>query len=156
MERAAEAPTPFANPLEQLLGYQLRRASMAVMSALANDLATLDLNASHASLIVLIGANPGCTQSEISRALRASAANLVPLINQLVALGALRRDPGRGRTIALTLSAKGEDLLVGVRAALARNEALIARNLSSSQQNSSVTILKQICHNVCSAIEGQL
>ena len=139
----------FSDPFQTMLGFQLRRTSVAVMSALAEDLAPLGLNPSEASLIMLIGANPGCTQSAISRAQRAKPANLVPLINQLAAVGALERVPGRGRAIALSLSAKGRDLHVRAKQVFERHEARIARNMPADAQAEMIASLRRICMDAC-------
>jgi DNA-binding MarR family transcriptional regulator len=86
--------SPVSDPLASMLGFQLRRASVAVMNALADELAPLELNPGEASLLLLIGANSGVTQSDIGRTLRAQPANLVPLINKLTVMGIVERVPG--------------------------------------------------------------
>lgn len=139
----------FSDPFQTMLGFQLRRTSVAVMSALADELDPLGLNPSEASLIMLIGANPGCTQSAISRAHRAKPANLVPLINQLAAVGALERVPGRGRAIALSLTAKGRDLHVRAKQVFERHEARIARNMPAGSQAEVIALLRRICMDAC-------
>ena len=61
------------DPLSSMLGYQLRRTSVAAMSALAEELEPLGILPSEASLLMIIGTNPGCTQSDVGRALRTLA-----------------------------------------------------------------------------------
>ena len=139
----------FADPFQDMLSFQLRRTSVAVMSALASELDPLGLNPSEASLIMLIGANPGCTQSAISRALRAKPANLVPLINQLSALGALERVSGRGRAIALSLTEKGRDLHQKAKAVFERHEARITRGLPADRRVEMIVMLRQVCMDAC-------
>ncbi len=137
-----------------MLGFQLRRTSVAVMSALAGELEPLGLNPSEASLIMLIGANPGCTQSAISRAQRAKPANLVPLINQLAAAGALERVPGRGRAIALSLTAKGRDLHAKAQAVFTRHEARIGRGVPAEKRAEVIALLRRICTDACCPDDG--
>lgn len=149
MKKAADDIETFSDPFQAMLGYQMRRTSVAVMSALASELDPLGLKPSEATLILLIGANPGCTQSEISRVLRAKAANLVPLINQLAVVGALDRAPGKGRIIALTLSEKGRDLHDKAKAVFARHEARIGRGLSPDKRAEMIAMLRQICTDAC-------
>ena len=139
----------FYDPFQGMLGYQLRRTSVAVMSALASELEPLGLNPSEASLIMLIGANPGCTQSEIGRAQRAKPANLVPLINQLSALGALERVSGRGRAIALSLTDKGRDLHQRAKAVFEGHEARITRGLPADRRVELIAMLRQVCTDAC-------
>lgn len=139
----------FYDPFQGMLGYQLRRTSVAVMSALASELEPLGLNPSEASLIMLIGANPGCTQSAIGRAQRAKPANLVPLINQLSAMGALERVSGRGRAIALSLTEKGRELHQGATAVFERHEARITRGLPADRRAEMIAMLRQVCTDAC-------
>jgi DNA-binding MarR family transcriptional regulator len=139
----------FSDPFHTMLGFQLRRTSVAVMSALASELDPLGLNPSEASLIMLIGANPGCTQSAISRAQRAKPANLVPLINQLSAAGALERAPGRGRAIALSLTEKGRDLHGKAKAVFERHEARIGHGLPAEKRAEMIAMLRRICADAC-------
>lgn len=139
----------FSDPFRAMLGFQLRRTSVAVMSALASELDPLGLNPSEASLIMLIGANPGCTQSAIGRAQRAKPANLVPLINQLSAMGALERASGRGRAIALSLTEKGRDLHLRAKAVFERHEARITRGLPADGRADMIALLRQVCANAC-------
>jgi DNA-binding MarR family transcriptional regulator len=143
-------PKPsISDPLAAMLGFQLRRASVAVMNALAEELAPWGLNPGEGSLLLMVGANPGVTQSAIGRSMRAQPANLVPLINKLTAIGAIERVPGKGRTIALSLTAEGRSLHEGVAAAFARNEARITRNVPAGRRAETIELLRQICLDAC-------
>ena len=64
----------FTDPLDAMLGFHLRRTAAAVTGALSEGLAPLGFNPGEATLLRLIGANPGCSQSDIARALRAQPA----------------------------------------------------------------------------------
>jgi DNA-binding MarR family transcriptional regulator len=154
VKKPADDIDAFADPFQAMLGFQLRRTSVAVMSALAEELDPLGLNPSEASLIMLIGANPGCTQSAISRAQRAKPANLVPLINQLGAVGALERVPGRGRAIALSLTPKGRDLHDKARVVFERHEARIGRGLPQDKRAEMIAMLRRICTDACCPDDG--
>ncbi|MCJ8156138.1 MarR family winged helix-turn-helix transcriptional regulator [Sphingomonas sp. LaA6.9] len=140
------------DPLHAMLGYQLRRTSVAVMSALADELAPLEINPGEASLLMVIGANHGCTQSDISRALRARPANLVPLINKLVMSGALERAPGKGRAIALSLSKAGEILYAKVERIFDDHEARIGRSVPADRRAELVELLRRIGDDACIAM----
>ncbi|RJF91291.1 MarR family winged helix-turn-helix transcriptional regulator [Sphingomonas cavernae] len=154
MDKPEDHRTAISDPLQAMLGFQLRRTSVAVMAALGDELDPLGINPSEASLLMLIGANEGCTQSDISRALRAKPANLVPLINKLAMAGALDRAPGKGRTIALSLSDRGRALHVEVRQAFARHEARITRNVPEDRRADIVDLLRQICLDACCSSHG--
>ena len=140
-----------ADPLESMLGFQLRRASVAVMAALTKELEPLGVLPSEASLLMFIGANPGCTQSAVGRALRAKPANLVPLVNKLMLMDALERAPGKGRAISLSLSASGRTLYEKARKAFARHDERIARSLSAKARRDVIRALMQVCEDACCA-----
>lgn len=143
-----------SDPLAAMLGFQLRRTSVAVMMALAEELAALELNPGEASLLLFIGANEGVSQSDIGRAMRAQPANLQPLVHKLWQAGALERVPGKGRAIALSLSGEGRVLCEKVALAFARNEARITRRVPVEKRAEIIELLRQICFDACHPCEG--
>ena len=143
-----------SDPLAAMLGFQLRRASVAVMTALAEELAPLGLNPGEASLLLFIGANAGVTQSDVGRAMRAQPANLQPLVHKLWQSGALERVPGKRRSIALSLSAEGRSLHDKVARAFARNEARITRRVPLEKRAAIIELLRSICLDACHPVEG--
>lgn len=149
MDAISNPATELVDPLAYMLGFQLRRASVAVMNRLAEELEPLGIRSSEASLLIMIGANPGCTQSDVSRTLRAQPANMVPLINKLDQMGCILREQSKGRSIALTLTVKGQKLYAQVGAAFARHEARIARTLSPEAREALLPVLMQVCKNAC-------
>ena len=111
------------DPLIHLPGYVLRRASIATMKRLNDHLSALDLRATEASLILLIGSRGGLTQSEAGRILGIKRANMAPLTAKLETRGLLARRQISGRSQELSLTPSGEQLLVDVRALIAQHEA---------------------------------
>ncbi len=101
---------PLASPLDALLGYRLRRASMVMMADLLTALQPLGLSAGEASLLFVIGANPGCTQSEVGRTLDIKRANMTPLVGRMKARGLIADTPIDGRSRGLTLTPQGRAL----------------------------------------------
>jgi DNA-binding MarR family transcriptional regulator len=97
-EPSSVAPT--LNPLEDLLGYQLRRASQAMLEDLVAALNDLDLRPTSVSALLLVGANPGITQSRIGQILAIERANMVPMTANLTRHGCC--SPVRGPMAALT------------------------------------------------------
>jgi DNA-binding MarR family transcriptional regulator len=155
VDAPAEQKPVISDPLSVMLGYQLRRTSVGVMTALADQLGPLGLNPSEASMLLLIGANQGITQSDIGRALRAQPANLQPLVHKLWQAGALERVPGRGRTIALSLSVDGQALHDQVAQVFARHEARITRHVPAEKQAAMIELLRVICHDACCPDDGE-
>ncbi|BAK67179.1 MarR family transcriptional regulator [Sphingobium sp. SYK-6] len=98
------------SPLDNMLGYRIRRASMAMMHDLAHALRPFDISVGEASLLIMVGANPGCRQSDLGRALEIKRANMTPLVGRLKARGLITDAPIDGRSLSLTLTEEGEAL----------------------------------------------
>ena len=119
---ARNSREPKGMELEQLLGYQLRRASATMMADLSARLAPLELTPISASILLLIGSNRGITQSEIGRILSIKRTNLVPTAANLQARGLIERKRVDGRSHGLELSAAGGALATQVRRQMRANE----------------------------------
>ena len=111
------------NPLDQLLGYQLRRASVAMLADLGESLSELDLRVTESSVLMVIEANPDITQSEIGRVLGIQRANLVPLASQLERRALIRKGVITGRAQALRLTPAGRTIVRGCHERIAAHEA---------------------------------
>lgn len=147
--KALERLETIRDPLEELLGFELRRTSVAVSNAFAAAVEPLGLRTSEATLLIFIAANEGCTQSDIARALRAQPANLVPLIQKLVQTGVLARAPADKRAVSLLLTKQGAELAKQVNQAAAKHEARIARRLSPETRTQVMKALRMICKDAC-------
>lgn len=95
------------DPLKDLPGYALRRVSAAIMAQLAARLSRLDLRPTEATVLLVIGANPGVIQSEVGRLLGIASANMAPLVARLTDRGLIVREAVDGRSQGLTLSEAG-------------------------------------------------
>ena len=108
---AAVVPkAPLISPLDDMLGYRLRRASMTMMGDVIDALRPLDLSVGEASFLILVGTNPGCRQSDVGRALAIKRANLTPLVSRMKARGFVSDAPIDGRSLSLTLTDEGRVL----------------------------------------------
>jgi DNA-binding MarR family transcriptional regulator len=145
MDDAHIIPPP--DPLASLLGYHLRRLSVAVMADLANGLAPLDLKPADASILLLTGARPGLTQSELGRALGIQRANMAPLIGALIRRGLLERAPVDGRSQSLRLTPEGEALRARAWAATQMHEARMFGKIPAAERATLITQLRAIWHS---------
>jgi DNA-binding MarR family transcriptional regulator len=117
------------DPLKDFPGYALRRASARSMSSLADRLAALELRPAEASVLMVIGANPGVTQSEVGRMLDIAGANMAPLVSGLYGRSLLQKEQIDGRSHALTLSETGRALWNRVQKAFAAHEEALFEKL---------------------------
>lgn len=129
-----DKPPPLADrltdPVAPRLGYMLRRASAAMMAGLGVALAEIGLRPVEGTILILVGANPGCIQSDIGRMLGIKRANMVPLIAALAGRGLVEKSPVDGRSLALSLTSAGEQLRAQVDAIMDAHEARFERLLA--------------------------
>ncbi|MDE2403666.1 MAG: MarR family transcriptional regulator [Sphingomonadales bacterium] len=145
----AEMAGPVPDPVSGSLCHELRRASVAVMAAMAGEFGQAGLKPSEATLLMHVGAHPGCTSSAIARAYRIKPNNLVPLIARLEREGLIDRVAGEGRAIALTVSAAGRAVLEQVEAGFARLEGALGAGFPAEQRPHLVAALRAICDAAC-------
>lgn len=100
------------DPLVNLPGYLVRRASVSILSGLNSRLRALDLRHIECTILQLIRANPGIRQSDIGRLLDIKRANVVPLVATLEKRRLIRRRAIDGRSQGLHLTHSGDALAV--------------------------------------------
>lgn len=127
--------TRLASPLDSLLGYRLRRASMVLMGNLIGVLRPYQLSVGEASLLILVGANPGCRQSDVGRALEIKRANLTPLVGRMKARGLIVDAPIDGRSLSLTLTPAGVALQNEILPRIDASDNKVRDRLSIDQQS---------------------
>jgi DNA-binding MarR family transcriptional regulator len=115
------------DPLMAFPGYALRRASIAVMVELGRRIAGLGLGLrpTEATVLVVIEANPGITQSEVGQLLDIARANMAPLTARLFERDLIDRERVDGRSQGLSLSAAGRQLTRKVLQVMSEHEAAL-------------------------------
>jgi DNA-binding MarR family transcriptional regulator len=98
------------DPLKNFPGYSLRRASLTEIGELARRLVRLHLRPTEASVLVVIDANPGITQSAVGRVLEIARPNMTPLTARLIDRDLIGRERVDGRSQGLRLTAAGRQL----------------------------------------------
>ncbi|MDO9146887.1 MAG: MarR family winged helix-turn-helix transcriptional regulator [Hydrogenophaga sp.] len=98
--------------LETLLGYNARRAALAVISVFLQRMEPFGLRPVDFSVLTLIAHNPGITSRQICTALDILPPNLVGMIKSLVKRGLIERraHPTDRRAQGLHVSAAGKRL----------------------------------------------
>ena len=129
------------DPLLSLTGYVLRRASLASQAKLGQRLAPLELRPYEATLLLLVKASPGVTQSEAGRLLDIQRANMVPVVARLAARGLIQRKPVDGRSQGLWVTRSGQSLMQKVQRIVATDEAALMRRVPEEMQPMVLPIL---------------
>ncbi|MBC2667836.1 MarR family winged helix-turn-helix transcriptional regulator [Novosphingobium piscinae] len=149
-ERGEETTAGLADdPMSGTLHYELRRAAGALSALMTRLFGEFGLKPSEATMLMTIGRNPGCTQSEIARTHRSQQANLVPLIARLEREGLIARTPGKGRIMGLATTARGDALLGAVEDRFVRIDHCLAGHLNEPARTALVQALQEICRNAC-------
>jgi DNA-binding MarR family transcriptional regulator len=129
------------DPFDDLLGYHLRRASVAVMADLTAALAPLGLKPVEASVLFVIAAGGGVTQAQIGRVLGIQRANMAPLMARLMKEKLVVREKMDGRSQALRLSLWGRAMH---GRAMAATQAHEGRMFGAVPQADRAKMIKQL------------
>jgi DNA-binding MarR family transcriptional regulator len=100
-------------PLQESIGYALRRAQGAVYADLNDALARISLRPLQFTLLVMVAENPGSSQSGVCEALGIQKANCVPTMSELERRGFIIRKKSAtdARSYELHLTNKGKRIL---------------------------------------------
>lgn len=142
MKQSAAKGT-LVDPLTNALGYQLRRASVLIMSDLHTRLESLKLTITMASTLMVISENTGAKLIEIGQCLEVKRANITPIINDLEKRELLERIIA-GRSHALTLTQKGIAIVSEIRQAITASEQHYFGHLDDSARHHLQSILISI------------
>lgn len=125
---SADEPVRFG-PLEHWLGFNLRMAQAAAFQAFSRLSSDIGVQPGRFATLTLIAANPGITQTALSRANGRDKSTLTPLISDLVRRGLIRRTRDRNdrRTYRLSLTAAGQRLLAALTACAQEHERNLDR-----------------------------
>ncbi|MEK9970554.1 MAG: MarR family transcriptional regulator [Ferrovibrio sp.] len=133
--------------LDNLLGYRLRRAQLAVFQDFLVAMKDFDLRPAQFSVLAIIAANPGLKQSRVSEALGINRANFVALLDELEQRKLARRAPAPGdrRSNALFLTPKGESFLKDAyRHLLTEHEKRVEAVLGSADKQQLLGLLQKL------------
>jgi DNA-binding MarR family transcriptional regulator len=129
------------DPLANLPGYVLRRASAATLAELNQHLEPLRLRHADVAFLLLIDEAPGISQSEAGRILDIQRANMVPFVSRLERRGLVERTKLDGRSRALRLTAGGRAMLAKARRVVARFEAWLTSGVPEKMRAMVLPIL---------------
>jgi DNA-binding MarR family transcriptional regulator len=132
--------------LPSLLGYQLRRAQIAVFQNFARAMADFEITPGRFGVLEVIAANGGLSQSELGALLGIDRSTVVAVIDRLEADGLVRRlkAPNDRRSHALRLSEQGAVTLALLEKRVAAHERDIAAVLSAAERKTLLTLLARV------------
>jgi DNA-binding MarR family transcriptional regulator len=120
--------------LDTHLGYFLRRTQVWVFQDFIRTLAEVDIRPAQYSVLIVIGANRGLSQSDVASALGIERARLVRLLDRLEKRELVRRRPSPSdrRSHVLELTRQGQKTLQRAKALAAAHEARLAARLGTA------------------------
>ncbi len=131
--------------LNQRLGYFVRRLQVWIFQDFISRLAAIDISPAQFSVLAVIHANEGLSQSELAATLGIERARLVRLLHRLEQRALLRRLPScaDGRRHALRLTREGERVLARAKALSDRHEDELVRRLGPERYRMLLETLRE-------------
>jgi DNA-binding MarR family transcriptional regulator len=122
--------------LDGHLGYFIRRLQVWVFQDFIRALAAIDIRPAQYSVLVVITANPGASQSQIAAALGIERARLARLLHKLERRGLVERlqSPSDARSHALRLTRDGSRTLRRAKTLAAMHETRLAETLGPERR----------------------
>jgi DNA-binding MarR family transcriptional regulator len=132
--------------LDELLGYTLRRAQVAMFLAFHAATRGQDITPPRFTALVVIGANPGINQSVLGRVLGIARSGAMALADWFEARGWVerRRRPNDGRAWGLHLTRRGEALVARMRRTVAAEDRRRAAVLSAKERRELLRLLNKL------------
>jgi DNA-binding MarR family transcriptional regulator len=132
--------------LETLLGYNARRAALAVIERFLQQMAPYGLRPVEFSVLSLIAHNPGITSRQLCGTLGILPPNLVGLVGGLEKRDLVLRKPHPrdGRAFGLHPTAAGQKLMRDAEKTAAQLEADVASRLTAAEQKTLIRLLKKV------------
>lgn len=147
----AQTTVPFVDKvntryLETLVGYNARRAALAVIDIFMERMAVYDLRVVDFSVLSLISHNPGITSKQLCKTLGILAPNLVSMVNTLEKRDLIRRlpHPTDGRAMGLHLTQAGEKLIAQAEKTATQLEVDATQKLSAAERKTLMQLLKKV------------
>lgn len=132
--------------LESLLGYNARRAALAVIEVFLVRMAPYGLKPVDFSVMSLITHNPGITSRQLCHTLGILPPNLVGMVNTLEKRELIERrpHPRDGRAMGLHLTPSGQELMREAERTAAALEADVAGGLTAAELRTLIGLLKKV------------
>ena len=133
-------------PLADWLGFHLRLAQIASFQAFANAAQEIDLSPGRFALLLLIGRNPGISQTALSHAHGSDKSTLTPALNDLKRRGLITRPRLKRdrRSYQLALTPAGHQLLVRLMACAGRHEQNLDRIVGPRDRGRLLELLRKL------------
>ena len=133
-------------PLADWVGFNLRMAQAAAFQAFSRLAKEIGTRPGRFATLMLIGRNPGISQTALSRANGRDKSSLTPVLNDLERRGMIRRQRTRNdkRAYRLTLTPAGRKLLAQLTRCAQTHERKLDQIIGAKEQKAFVRALRRI------------
>jgi DNA-binding MarR family transcriptional regulator len=128
------------------LGYFVRRLQVWIFQDFIRTLSSIDISPAQFSVLVVIGANEGLSQSELAGTLGIERARLVRMLHLLEKRGLTQRLPSSadGRRHALRLTRAGQAQLKQAKALAAQHEDALRPKLGEARYQLLLETMREV------------
>ncbi len=132
--------------LETLIGYNARRAALAIIGVFLERMAPYGLRPVDFSVLTLIAHNPGITSRQLCAALDILPPNLVGMVKNLEKRGLIERreHPTDRRAQGLHLSPAGHELHAQAQATATGLETEAVTRLTAAERQTLIRLLRKV------------
>jgi DNA-binding MarR family transcriptional regulator len=145
------APIPYVagvdyDVLDELIGYSLRRAQVAMFLAFHEATRGLEITPPRFTALVIVGANPGISQTTLGQVLGIARSGAMMLTDWMEdrGLAERRRRPDDARAWGLHLSARGERLVARMKGRVLAEDRRRAARLGAGERRRLLALLKKL------------
>jgi DNA-binding MarR family transcriptional regulator len=132
--------------LESLIGFQLRKAQLAVYDDFMRGAPVRGLTPGQLAIMILIDRNPDMTQQHLCDGIRIEKSTLVVRLHRLADRGLIERERSKEdrRQNVLKLTKRGAQTMKTMLAFVAKHERKIAARLSAAQRKELIDLVRKI------------
>lgn len=149
-DEGAPAADASLGHLDNVLGYVLRRAQVAVFNDFRRTFAGYDLRPTQYAVLSILAEKPGMRQGDVSAALGIKRTNFVAVLDELERRGLARRKAVAAdrRSRALFLTPEGERLAAEVRKLQDEHEVRLAALLPAGERDRLIETLRLLTRGI--------
>jgi DNA-binding MarR family transcriptional regulator len=143
-------------PLDNWIGFHLRLAQSASFQAFARDARGIDLSPGRFATLMIIGRNPGISQTVLSRANGRDKSSLTPVLEDLEKRRLIRRVRPKDdrRSYRLMLTPAGERLLNDLTECAERHDRHLDRIIGPRERARFLKTLKKLIAKLHTGEDG--
>lgn len=132
--------------LDELIGYAVRRAQLSIYDDFAATLGVEGITPQRFSSLVIIGGNPGISQTRLAEVMGIARSGVVSIIDNFEQDGLVeRQDSGDRRSYRLRLTTHGQRQLKKYKTAVRQHDERVARQLSAEERQQLRGLLGKLC-----------